>query len=744
MTAPAIAAASHLKGKRATNETKIIEVLDVEKVTISSPQSAVKLFDLNQERKHIKCDVLIAGGGVGGVAAAIRLTTRYPHLKICLTEETGWLGGQMTAQGVSALDENYLIETSGACRSYQNFRNSVRAAYETYKLSSVGKAQPYLNPGTSWVTYLAFEPKYALKVLQDALDPAISSGALQIFPRTKVVEISKHGKDVLTVNLDRGTLTTFQPRICLDATELGDLLPLAALPYRVGSDSQLDTGEKHAPVQGNRENVQDFVFPFVVDLKPGTSNIISEPPHFEEFEGAGKFSFNDYKMFEGTILKNEGDRKVSPFWTYRRLIARENFDDPLYPFDIAMINWESNDLRGNNIIDQKPSLQADRLALAKSLSLGFLYWLQTKAPRDNGGTGYPELELRTDVLGSRDGLSKFPYIREARRIIPIKPIVEQDIVAATNPGARARQKSDTTGIGLYPVDIHGMQEVPGAGQTTKPFQIPLSALIPSSGGTILPSCKDIGVTHITNGAYRLHPVEWAIGEAQGEVAAYSLGHHLKPADILSNRKHLLTVQRNLIEAGSPLIWFDDVSTTDSDFAAIQYCALRGMLPVEPNNLHFEPSAAVEMNEVLRSLAILFDWQLPVKGTRKEAESNTSDISDGINTTDGKATNGTASSTRLEIPSINPTQEAPAQVDPRLTASLEELFLLAHKKGIFRSLNISDIKSGGTESKLTALQLSDLAKKSKISLPEDMKKANLGTQINRGQFARWLYEASLRK
>jgi hypothetical protein len=501
------------------------------------------------------------------------------------------------------------------------------------------------------------------------------------------------------------------------------LLPLAALPYRVGSDSQSDTGEKHAPVHGNRENVQDFVFPFVVDFKPGTANTIGKPPHFEEFERSGKFSFNYYKMFEESTLKNEGDRKVSPFWTYRRLIARENFDDPFYPFDVAMINWESNDLRGNNIIDQKPSVQAERLALAKALSLGFLYWLQTKAPRDNGGNGYPELELRKDVLGSSDGLSKFPYIREARRIIPVKPVLEQDIVSLSNPGARALQMTDTTGIGLYPVDIHGMQEVPGAGQATKPFQIPLSALIPLSGGTLLPACKDIGVTHITNGAYRLHPVEWAIGEAQGEVAAYSLQHHLKPADILSNRKHLLVLQRNLIEAGSPLIWFDDVSTTDSDFVAIQYCALRGMLPIDPNSLHFDPSAAVELKEVLRSLAILFDWQLPRKKTLKP---------------------DTTYSTRSSHSSINPSQAVPARIDSRLTANLEELLLLAQKRRFFQSLNISDIKSAGTESKLTASQLTDLAQKSKISLPEDIKTAGLGTQINRGQFARWLYEAIVRK
>jgi hypothetical protein len=695
------------------NEEKIIDILDVQKVTISSPHKAIKSFNLNKPHKKVKCDVLIAGGGVGGVAAAICLSSRHPHLKICLTEETDWLGGQMTAQGVSALDENYLIEISGACRSYQNFRRSVRAIYQSYKLSSAGKAQPYLNPGTSWVTYLAFEPKHALRVLEETLDPAINSGALQIFPRTKTVEVNKHGKEVLTIDLDNGQITAFEPGLCLDATELGDLLPLAKLPYRLGSDSQSDTGEQHTPIEGDRENVQDFVFPFVVDFKPGTINTISKPPHFEEFESTGKFSFDGYKMFEDSMLKDEGDRIVPPFWTYRRLIARENFDDPLYPFDVAMINWDSNDLRGQNIIDQTPAVQTDRLALAKSLSLGFLYWLQTKAPRDEGGTGYPELELRTDVLDTVDGLSKYPYIREARRIIPIKTIVEQDIVASANPDVRAKQMPDTLGIGFYPVDIHGMQEVPGAGQATKPFQIPLSALIPKDGGKLLPACKNIGVTHITNGAYRLHPVEWAIGEAQAEVAAYCLQHHLKPADILSDRKHLFAVQHNLIEGGSPLIWFDDVSTGDPDFSAIQYCALRGMLPLKPGSLHFDAQGGVEIEDVLKSLAILLDWS-------------------------------TTFDTTAEDTSTNPARKSIEDVDTRNKPSLEELLLLAQKNGYFQSLSITDIKSGATESMLTADQINDLAKKSKISLPEDIKNAGLGTQINRGQFARWLYQAIVRK
>jgi FAD dependent oxidoreductase len=50
------------------------------------------------------CDVLVVGGGLGGVAAATAAADR--GVDTCLTEETSWLGGQLSAQGVSAPDGN--------------------------------------------------------------------------------------------------------------------------------------------------------------------------------------------------------------------------------------------------------------------------------------------------------------------------------------------------------------------------------------------------------------------------------------------------------------------------------------------------------------------------------------------------------------------------------------------------------------------------------------------------------------
>src|SRR5881394_413534 len=84
------------------------------------------------------CDVLIAGGGTGGVAAA--LAAARSGRRVVLLEETDWLGGQLTSQGVSALDEHEHIESCGGTASYYALRNAIRAHY----------GEP--NPGHCWVT----------------------------------------------------------------------------------------------------------------------------------------------------------------------------------------------------------------------------------------------------------------------------------------------------------------------------------------------------------------------------------------------------------------------------------------------------------------------------------------------------------------------------------------------------------------------------------------------------------------
>src|SRR5262249_31348908 len=93
---------------------------------------------------EIECEVLVVGGGMGGAAAA--LAAARAGRSVLLTEETDWLGGQMTAQGVSALDEHRFIESFGSTASYAALRRTIREIYRAdYHLTAPDGAA--LNPG---------------------------------------------------------------------------------------------------------------------------------------------------------------------------------------------------------------------------------------------------------------------------------------------------------------------------------------------------------------------------------------------------------------------------------------------------------------------------------------------------------------------------------------------------------------------------------------------------------------------
>ncbi len=547
----------------------------------------------------IDCDVLILGGSMGGVAAALaalKPDLNGKRLKVCLIEETKWLGGQMTSQGVSALDENWLVETTGAALDYINLRLDIRNHY--LKIASEeGKKQKYFHPGNSWVTRLSFEPQAALDVLDSRLKPSIADGALSIFLRHKCIQVATKSTDasdekkikveeVLCLNLDTNEFIQFIPRIVLDATECGDLLPLANLKYTFGQESKEVTGEPHAPAQANKENVQDFVYPFILEIREGENHTIEKPKDYEILRDYRKFSLLGFKMFELAQRKNADGTtsELLPFWTYRRLIDKNNFQKEFYPRDISMINWESNDTRDMNFLDKNEEETLLLLRKAKDISLSFLYWLQTEAPHDSGeGKGFPQFMMRKDLLGSSDGLSLYPYIRESRRIKALTTITEKDIGAQYFTGARSRHFTDSVGIGLYPIDIHGRQEA-GAAQATKPFQIPYGALVPFDGDNVMAACKNIGTTHITNGAYRLHPIEWAIGTACGAAARLCVQDNFLPWQIHTNEGRLKKLQTDLLQDGNPIFWFEDLEPKNEDFVQLQLLATWNEIEIDVNSL----------------------------------------------------------------------------------------------------------------------------------------------------------------
>jgi len=545
-------------------------VVDVQNLKV------IEVDDLSPPPNRIHAEVLVVGGGLGGVAAA--LAASQAGRTVCLVEETDWLGGQATSQGVSALDENNWIETSGGTRSYLAFRTAIRDWYRrNTKLKPEAARNERLNPGNGWVSRLCFEPKAALAVIDDWLGPFAKSGHLRILKRCKAWAVGVQGFRVTyvdLVNLESGERFRATAGYVIDATELGDLLALGAADFVTGAEPREWTGEPAAIDTYDPEDVQSFTYPFAIEYRPGERHVIAKPPGYDQNVTLQPYTLvvqyargpRTYGMFK------RAEDTYGPFWTYRRLIDAGQFDDPRYPHDIAMINWPGNDYRHGNILVPSPEEQIQYLRAAKDLSLGLLYWLQHEVERDDGGKGYPEFKLRPDVMGTADGLSMFPYIRESRRILALKTIVEQEV--ATD-GVRAVHFADSVGIGRYGIDIHeSKRNRKQVISPAKPFQIPLGALIPKVMRNLLAGCKNIGTTHITNGCYRLHPIEWNIGESAGDLAAFCIEQSCTPHDVRARPELLLALQRRLVRRGVPLMWYDDVPVNDPRFEKVQ------MLPFE--------------------------------------------------------------------------------------------------------------------------------------------------------------------
>lgn len=137
------------------------------------------------DQHEFSADVVIAGGGLGGCAAA--LAALRNGLTVVLTEETDWIGGQLTQQGVPP-DEHQWIETHGATQLYRDFRTAIREYYiRHYPLTESARSRQYLNPGDGAVSPLCHEPRVALAVLHNLFAPYISSRKFTLLLEHRVI-----------------------------------------------------------------------------------------------------------------------------------------------------------------------------------------------------------------------------------------------------------------------------------------------------------------------------------------------------------------------------------------------------------------------------------------------------------------------------------------------------------------------------------------------------------------------------
>ena len=352
----------------------------------------------SRRASELAADLVIIGGGLGGCASA--LAAARNGLRVIMTEETDWIGGQLTQQAVPP-DENKWSETFGSTRSYQALRHGIRGYYrQHYPLTDKAKATELLNPGNCWVSRIGCEPRVALAVLYEMLAPYLGNGQVRILLNHRAVSANTNRDRVdavRVVDVHSGDALVLRAPYFADATEQGDLLPLTRTEYVIGAESRAETSESHAKEKAQPNNLQGFTCCFAVDYLHGEEHVIDRPRDYAFWRDVVVPSATGVRSrllsFDDEDSKRIGFDPVARkgFWTYRRIADRDLFAPGTYRGDVSMINWAHNDYTFGAICDVSAATAARHDARAKQQSLSLLYWLQTEAPRPDGGAGWKGL-----------------------------------------------------------------------------------------------------------------------------------------------------------------------------------------------------------------------------------------------------------------------------------------------------------------------------------------------------------------
>ncbi len=194
-------------------------------------------------------DVIIAGGGTSGVAAALQAARMGAN--VSLIEETTWLGGMYTAAGISAFDGPRQNDQLVNPIAHQNFAASTGIFREIEKKIHEHYCFEYPCPdlakGSGSIS--AFEPSKAKEILDNLVDASDVKQNLTIYYNYTVVNVLKDGSNVIGVrvkNLSSGLEYDFYAFVTIDATELGDVIKLSGAAYRVGRENYTQTKEDHS------------------------------------------------------------------------------------------------------------------------------------------------------------------------------------------------------------------------------------------------------------------------------------------------------------------------------------------------------------------------------------------------------------------------------------------------------------------------------------------------------------------
>lgn len=502
-------------------------------------------------------DVLVIGGTTSGISAGLQ--SARLNVPTLIVEETPWLGGMMTAAGVSATDGNHLLHSG----IWNEFRDKLRTHYG-------GEAAL----ATGWVSNTQFEPHVGDSIFKSM---AAAEHQLSVIYGYHLAEIIKEGNKVTgaVFETDKKERLTIRAKVVIDATDLGDGLAMAGAGYDLGMEARSVTGEECAPEKAN-DIIQDLTMAAILkDFGPEADKTIKRPANYNP------------ELFRGSCLTSVDLKAIDceKMLNYGRL-----------PNKKYMINWPK---KGNdfylNVVEMDWAKRMEELKKAREHTLGFIYYLQTEL-------GYKNLGLADDEFQTEDQLAFLPYHREGRRL---RGVQRMTINHAFNMYGENPLYRTGISVGDYPVDHHHdcRPDAPTINFPPVPsFNIPLGTLIPETIDGLIVSDKAISVSNIINGSTRLQPCVLLTGQAAGALAALSVQNNQNVRQI-----NIRKLQQTLLDASAYLMPLVDIGPTDKDFQAIQRITASGILKIKgeshawANRSWFYPDTTITVKEFSEGL-----------------------------------------------------------------------------------------------------------------------------------------------
>ena len=521
----------------------------------------------------LKTDVLVIGASASGIAAGIQ--SARMGVNTIIAEPTTWLGGMITAAGVCAFDGNHSLPSG----LFGEFRE---ALYKVYGGPS--------KVSTGWVSNTLFEPHVGDSIFKSMVLDTKGLTIKYQFKFESVIKSSNRIMGATFVHIPSNQKVTIYAKQVIDATELGDVLANAGIPYSLGMEASAVTGEDVHVTESN-DIIQDITYVAILkDYGIGADKTIVQPQNYDpaEFDG----SSTDY-YFNKTRPKPNVD-------------ARKMLNYGKLPNQKYMINWP---IYGNdiylNIIEMNEADRERALVKAKEQTLRFIYFIQHQL-------GFKNLGLADDEFPTPDHLPLIPYHRESRRV---KGLVRFDVKHIAKPFESTTPLYRTgIAVGDYPIDHHHKKN-PKAPQhldfyPVPSFNIPLGSLIPQNVSGLIIAEKSISVSNVVNGTTRLQAIALLIGQAAGTLAAQSVQQKLDAQDI-----PVRLVQLGLLKSKAYIMPYFDVPLNHPNFIAAQKIGATGILKGEgvpyswANRTLFHPDSLINRNTLVNDFADFYS--LPV-------------------------------------------------------------------------------------------------------------------------------------